>query len=48
MRELLVTLTATAAILLASSRWLGKPMPKPPAEQRISPRNQKISRLFNE
>jgi hypothetical protein len=23
-------------------------MPKPPAEQRISPRNQKISRLFNE
>jgi hypothetical protein len=30
------------------ARRLGKPMPKPRAERRISPRNHKISRLFNE
>lgn len=30
------------------ARWLGKPMPKPRAEHRISPHNHKILRLFNE
>lgn len=30
------------------ARWLGKPMPKPRAEHRLSPHNHKILRLFNE